>query len=903
MKKLKTRLDEWRKLLGEVIVHWNRHGASTQSASLAFYTIFSLAPVLLVVIALAGAVFGQQAVRNQIFSEFRGLMGPEAALLIQEVLKSAARPGSGRIATVVGIATLLFGATAVFVQLQDGLNRVWGVAPRPGAVFTTLLRKRLLSFTVLLGIGFLLMVSLVLSAGLSSLGSRLEALLPLPVELLQVFNFVLSFVVTTLLFALIYRLLPDVRLGGRDVFLGAMVTSLLFVIGKTLIGYYLGRTGAASAYGAAGSLVVVLLWVYYSSLIFFFGAEFTYIHSREYRSHRPKPEEGAIRVPRELAGAAAPSPEALAAAEQRKASGGIVAVLGLAFLLLAAAPAWAGEKLRVEIEGLDGDLRRNVLATLSLEEARKDKDLTEERIRRLHARSEEDIKLALQPFGYYRPAIQSALEREEDTWVARYTVEAGPPLRVSTLDVRVEGEGADDPGFQQRVRDFPLKQGETVFHPDYEAGKQALVDYAAAGGYLNADFTTSEIRVDLDTYTSAVAVHFATGPRFHFGPVTFNQDFLNPDLLKGYVTFEQGEPLDVDKLLEMQTTLSDSPYFQRVEVVPRQDLAQGVEVPIVVNLVASARQRWNVGAGYGTDTGPRGTAAVELRRINRRGHRGRSEARLSQIEKSFSAAYEMPGAYPRTDVITFQVGYADLRPNDVRSQSALVGVGLTQARGSWREAYGLSFQREDFEVGVDEGTSELLIPQATWTRVRADDRISTNRGHRIEFTLRGADEAALSNASFLQGRAEGKLIHSFADRFRFITRLQVGQTETDQFRDLPPTVRFFAGGDQSVRGYGYQELGRRDEEGNIIGGESLLTGSVELEFRFLQKWRFLEKWGIAAFYDAGNAMQSLSGELAEGAGVGLRWVTPIGPIRADAAWALNEPGHPVRFHLTVGPDL
>ena len=322
MAERKARWKEWPKILREVVIHWNRHGASAQSAALAFYTIFSMAPVLLVVIALAGAVFGEEAVRGQIFGEFRSLMGPEAALLVQEVLQSAAHPKSGRIATVVGIATLLFGATAVFVQLQDALNRVWGVAPRPGAVFTTLLRKRLLSFAVLLGIGFLLMVSLVLSAGLSGLSTRLEALLPVPVGLLQTFNVFLSFLVITLLFALIYRLLPDVRLDGRDVIEGALVTSLLFVLGKTAIGYYLGRTGAASAYGAAGSLVVVLLWVYYSSLIFFFGAEFTYIHSREYRSHRPKPEEGAIRVPRELAGATAPTPEALAEVARTKSNGG-----------------------------------------------------------------------------------------------------------------------------------------------------------------------------------------------------------------------------------------------------------------------------------------------------------------------------------------------------------------------------------------------------------------------------------------------------------------------------------------------------------------------------------------------------------------------------------------------------
>jgi membrane protein len=299
-------------MLSEVFANWSRHGASAQSAALAFYTIFSLAPILIVVIAVAGAVFGEDAVRGRIFSEFQGLMGREAALLVQEVLRSAARPASGRIATLLGLGTLLFGASAVFVQLQDSLNRVWGVAPKPGAVFTTLLRKRLLSFAILLGVGFLLVVSLVMSAALSVLSSRLEALLPVDVGLLQAFNFLLSFVLITLLFALIYRLLPDVRLKGRDVLLGAVTTSLLFVLGKTLIGFYLGRATVASAYGAAGSLVVVLLWVYYSSLIFFFGAELTWVHSQRHRGDQAPPaEEGAMRVPTELAGASAPKPDAL----------------------------------------------------------------------------------------------------------------------------------------------------------------------------------------------------------------------------------------------------------------------------------------------------------------------------------------------------------------------------------------------------------------------------------------------------------------------------------------------------------------------------------------------------------------------------------------------------------------
>lgn len=284
------------KTLKEIVSNWGVHRCSAQSAALAFYTIFSLAPILVVVIALAGMFFGEEAVRGQIFSEFQGLMGRDSALLIQDVLKSAARPSSGSLPAVIGVVTLLLGATAVFGQLQDALNTVWAVAPKPGAALTTLLRKRLHSFALVVGLGFLLLVSLVLSAALSGFSSYLERVFAFPVDLLEIANFVVSFVAITLLFAMMYRILPDVRLAWRDVWLGSILTSLLFMVGKTLISLYLGRTSVASAYGAAGSLVVILLWVYYSSLIFFFGAELTRVHSRQFRTLR-QPEEGAVRVP------------------------------------------------------------------------------------------------------------------------------------------------------------------------------------------------------------------------------------------------------------------------------------------------------------------------------------------------------------------------------------------------------------------------------------------------------------------------------------------------------------------------------------------------------------------------------------------------------------------------------
>ena len=552
--------------------------------------------------------------------------------------------------------------------------------------------------------------------------------------------------------------------------------------------------------------------------------------------------------------------------------------------------------LRVEVEGVGRDLERNIRSVLSLE--REDKDeLNEERIRRLHADAPAEIEEALQPFGYYKPLVRSQLRQDGERWIARYEVDSGPRIQVASLDLRIVGDGANDPNFRRIAADFPVKRGEGLFHPDYESGKDRLTDLAAESGYLDATFTANQIRVDLERYRADVVLHYDTGPRYRFGDVRFNQDVLDPELLTGYVNFKKGEPLDVNKVLELQSALSDSPYWSRVEVVTNQKEARGLEVPIEVNLVASKTMRFSGGLGYGTDTGPRASGAWELRRINRRGHRGQVEVTGSEIERSLEMSYLIPGPYPRTDVLSFNAAYAQEITDTSESETGLIGAQRTQSRGGWREALSLTYQREDYEVGLDQGVSNLLVPGASWERVKADDRIDTTNGYRLRFAAQGAEGSLLSDSSFLQGQIEAKAIRSLGERHRLIGRTQAGYTATDEFRELPPRFRFFAGGDRSVRGFGYQDLGREDEAGNLIGGEALLTASLEYEVRFL------EKWGAAVFYDTGNAFKTFGDPLEYGAGIGARWRSPIGPIRADFAWALSEEGRPFRFHLNIGPDL
>ncbi|HAA32391.1 MAG TPA: YihY/virulence factor BrkB family protein [Cyanobacteria bacterium UBA8553] len=271
-------------LLKETWKEWQEDKASRLAAALAYYTAFSIAPLFVIAIAIAAFVFGEEAAQGQIFGQLQGLVGTEAAKSIQALIVSSSKPTEGTIATLISIALLFFGASNVFTQLQDALNTIWEVAPKPGRGVKGIIKDRILSFGMVLGIGFLLLVSLILSTVLAGLGKYLGYVMPGLPFLSSILNFFLSFGVITLLFALIFKFLPDVKITWGDVGIGAVITALLFTIGKSLIGLYLGNSSVGSTYGAAGSFVVLLLWVNYSAQIILFGAEFTQVYANKYGS-------------------------------------------------------------------------------------------------------------------------------------------------------------------------------------------------------------------------------------------------------------------------------------------------------------------------------------------------------------------------------------------------------------------------------------------------------------------------------------------------------------------------------------------------------------------------------------------------------------------------------------------
>ena len=281
-------------LLKESALEWSNDGASTLAAALAYYTIFALAPLLIIVISVAGLVFGQGEARQALIDQITQAVGQDAAGVINTMLTNTSQSGSGILGTIIGFAILIVGATGLFAQLQNALNKIWNVKPKPSAGILHMFMVRLLSLGMVLVIGFLLLVSLALSAALSVVSNYFNGLLPGGDTFWQLINFLLSIAVITLLFALIFKYLPDVRVAWRDVWIGAFVTALLFAIGKFLIGFYIGESSTSSTYGAAGSLVVLLLWIYYSAQILLFGAEFTQVYGRHYGS-RIQPAEYAER--------------------------------------------------------------------------------------------------------------------------------------------------------------------------------------------------------------------------------------------------------------------------------------------------------------------------------------------------------------------------------------------------------------------------------------------------------------------------------------------------------------------------------------------------------------------------------------------------------------------------------
>jgi len=373
---------------------------------------------------------------------------------------------------------------------------------------------------------------------------------------------------------------------------------------------------------------------------------------------------------------------------------------------------------------------------------------------------------------------------------------------------------------------------------------------------------------------------------------------VDTDLLLQYVGFQTGDPYHSSYLRSLQSSLSGTNYFANVEAVPRRDLADDeLRVPIELHARPRKTQRWEVGLGYGTDTGPRIRLTTEFRRLSRAGHFADIDARISAIEQSITARYNIPVGFPYPSLWTVTGRYGNIEWVTSKTLQGFVGLSFAHLRGDVREVLSLRYQHDDFSVAADTSSSNLTQPIAAWTWSKADNRMYATRGVGGTLELRGAVDGFASSASFFRAVTALKTIFPLREKTRGIVRADIGWLGTDQFRQLPPSIRYFAGGDRSIRGYEYRSLGPVNPDGQVTGGDSLLVGSAEVEYRFL------EKWSGAVFLDAGNAFNDFRGDVKFGTGFGVRWISPVGLIRVDFGFGLNKEGSPFRLHLGIGPDF
>lgn len=565
----------------------------------------------------------------------------------------------------------------------------------------------------------------------------------------------------------------------------------------------------------------------------------------------------------------------------------------------------------IRISGASARLEENIRAHLSLSSERCTTDLR--RLNRLLPQVHSDLERAAQALGYYGITYSSAFVEGDDCWQLDIQVTPGEPVLFGEVSVNIATDttriaGQNDP-FSDLLENVPIRSGSQLVHSEYENLKSALSAVAVENGYFSARFTLSELRIDLQRNSADVQIDFDPGERYRFGSINITPiDALSQRFIERFVPFEAGAPYSTDGLIELRDSLNNSQYFDAVTVSPQLDSSQGFgtassrEVPVNIDLTMRPRRSWSTGIGVTTDVGPRLSLAYEDRYLNRSGHRFNGDATLSPLEQRGNLTYNIPLSEPSTESLSLSTGLVGQNNDTFTTEIFKIGASYRSSVDAWilgedwLQNIFINYQNETSEINDVIEDSNLTITGINWTKTQADDPIFPTQGWRLFAQVSGASNALLSDISFLQLYTSGKFVQQFGPG-RFLLRTELATSIVDGVEELPVSIRYFTGGDQSVRGYQYHSIGAQNDAGGVIGGKHLLSASVEYDFAVRPGWRG------AVFYDTGNSFADYTNlALKSSVGLGARWLSPIGPIRVDLAKGLDEGGG-FRLHITMGPDL
>ncbi|WP_460428937.1 autotransporter assembly complex protein TamA [Azotobacter armeniacus] len=562
-------------------------------------------------------------------------------------------------------------------------------------------------------------------------------------------------------------------------------------------------------------------------------------------------------------------------------------------LLLCGSAVFAQARLEVRVEPDKASLRKNIEGYIG-ELGERD----EQALRRLAPAAEDQARSAAEALGYYHAEISSEV-RPGDPPTLSLRVSPGEPVRLRHVEIRIEGPAAQLEAFRV-PQSSRLKPGTQLNHGRYESVKKLIQNQASRFGFFTGRLTRQRLFIDPVAGVADIELVYASGPRYRLGAVVFQGDTpFDEDFMQRMVPFEAGEPYDSELIARLQQNLQGRGYFEAVRVDASPIGASNEVIPVVVQLQMRKPRSFGLGLGFSTDVGPRGRANWTRHWVNPQGHSYGAEMELSQPKQNVGFWYDIPLDPPMTDKLRFVGGYQYEELADTDTLSRLLKVGPEWHRrldNGWQQVFSLKWQRDEFRFGDDSGLSTLLLPGVAYSYLHSDHPLDPSRGYRLQVEMAVASESLLSDASLIHSAVMLKGLTTLAGRHRLLGRLQLGGNLTDEYITVPPSLRFFAGGDQSVRGYDYQKLSPTNSEGDHIGGRYMLAGSLEYQYSLTDKWR------IATFVDQGNAFNSLSSPaLKTGLGFGVRWVSPVGPLRVDLAHGVDDGSF--RLHFSMGPEL
>lgn len=557
-------------------------------------------------------------------------------------------------------------------------------------------------------------------------------------------------------------------------------------------------------------------------------------------------------------------------------------------------------KVTIKVTGLQGKMLENVEATLALPPGvvSNDGGVESHWLERHVTRIPGLVDQALRPFGYYRSSAHCELTSKNGSFEVLVEVDPGPAVTVSSVQVEVHGAGANEKKLKDLIKNFPLKVSEILDQEAYEEARDQLRTTALNLGYLDADFSRHVLTIDAERRSGTVDLLLETGPRYRFGAVSLSgaPDYPAASLQR-YISFRAGEVFSFAKLGETQLNYLNTDAFREVFITPRKDLAVDQAVPIAIKLTSSPRHSLRPGIGYSTDSGARVSLRYLNRNVRNRGHKFNSDLSLAETTQMLSAIYTIPDITHLDSELLLKVGIEQDTPDPYETRIVYTEVERLKgfSHGRVGSVY-LRLQQEDSDISDEHESARLVLPGLRWREVPYKDILRPEKGYAYHLELRGTDQILGSDTSLLQLLWGGTALLPLPGPLSLLSRLNGGTTwQNDPFGEVPASLRFFAGGDSSVRGYKYKSLGPVDANGEVVGGRDFLTLGTDLEYAIGKQW------AAALFYDIGNAFDSwFDFNLMQGGGVGVRRYTVVGPVKIDLARQINVQDPSWRIHVSIG---